>query len=124
MLERDITDKIIKAFYEVYNSLGYGFLEKVYENSMALQLKKYGLQTERQKPIKVYYDGELVGEYFSDLIVENVVIIELKVAKNLTKEHEYQLYNYLKATNIEVGILLNFGSTPEFKRKIFSNDRK
>lgn len=120
----DITGKIIKAFYSVYNKLGYGFLEKVYENALILELEKLGFNCMQQKSIEVFYDEVKVGQYFADIIVNNSVIIELKAAESLCKEHEYQLINYLKATNIEVGLLLNFGENPEFKRKVFSNTRK
>lgn len=124
LLYKEITDKIIKSFYNVYNELGFGFLEKVYENAMIHELLKNGLFVEKQKQIKVYYDGKEVGEYFADLIVENSVIIELKAAEALCEEHEYQLINYLKATEKEVGILLNFGEKPELRRKLFTNDKK
>ena len=124
MLEKDLTDKIIRAFYRVYNNLGYGFLEKVYENSLLFELQKSGLSCEKQKQIKVYYEETQVGEYFADLIVENKVIIELKATENICIEHEYQLINHLKATNMEVGLLLNFGKKPQFRRKIFTNTRK
>lgn len=124
MLHETITDKIINAFYKVYNSLGYGFLEKVYENAMVIQLKNSGLQAIQQKNIKVYYESEEVGDYFADLFVENKVIVELKAAKKICEEHEAQLINYLKATPIEVGLLLNFGKKPEFRRKIFHNNLK
>lgn len=117
----DLTRKIIKAFYEVYNTLGYGFLEKVYENALFIELVSMDLIVEKQKRIKVYYQEKEVGEYFSDLIVDNCIIIELIVAESLCEEHEFQLINYLKATEIEVGLLLNFGKNPEFKRKVFSN---
>ena len=123
MLEQELTNKIIKAFYQVYNTLGYGFLERVYENAMCLELHKQALDYKRQERIKVYYEGVQVGDYFADIIVENRVIIELKAAENLCYEHECQLINYLKATNIEVGLLFNFGKEPRFKRKIFTNDR-
>ncbi len=117
----DLTDKIIKAFYKVYNVLGYGFLEKGYENALFLELKELGLYVEKQRSITVYYEGMEIGEYYADLIVENNVIIELKAAESLCEEHEFQLINYLKATEIEVGLLLNFGKKPELKRKVFSN---
>jgi GxxExxY protein len=120
-LHKDITDKIIKAFYNVYNSLGFGFLEKVYENAMMIELKSFNLLCEKQKPIDVYFKELKVGEYFADIIVDNKVIIELKAAESLCEEHEAQLTNYLKATEIEVGLLLNFGKTPRIKRKIFEN---
>ncbi len=123
-LYSEISSKVLKAFYNVYNKLGYGFLEKVYENAMLIELRKFGLFAERQKPIKVYYDNELVGEYFADIIVNNCLIIELKAMENLCPEHEAQLVNYLKATEIEVGLLLNFGKEPQQKRRIFTNDLK
>lgn len=120
----DITDLIIKAYYKVYNKLGYGFLEKVYENAMIMELLNYNLACERQKPISVYYNGMIIGEYFADIVVNNVVIIELKAAESLCPEHECQLVNYLKATNIEVGLLLNFGKKPEIKRKVLTAEYK
>lgn len=121
---QDITEKIIRAFYNVYNTLGYGFLEKVYENALMLQLKLMNLQCEKQKQIKVFYKSHIVGEYFADIIVENKVIIEIKAAEGIIEEHENQLLNYLKATEIEVGLLLNFGKKPQFKRQIFENEYK
>ena len=124
MKHEEITDKIIKAFYKVYNTLGYGFLEKVYERAMLIELKQMGLNTESQSKILVYYYGNIIGDYCSDLTVENVVICELKAAECIVEEHEFQLINYLKPTTIEVGLLLNFGKKPEIRRKIFDNDRK
>ncbi|MDO8550997.1 MAG: GxxExxY protein [Ignavibacteria bacterium] len=124
MLYEEITSQIIKAFYKVNNVLGFGFLEKVYENAMKLELIKMGLKVERQKNVLVYYEKIEVGNYFADLLVNDVVIVELKAAESLCEEHEAQLINYLKATNIEVGLLLNFGKKAEFRRKIFTNDRK
>ena len=120
----DITESIIKAFYKVYNILGYGFLEKVYRNAMAIELRRLGLEVISESRILVYYDGEVVGEYFADLLVAGVVIVELKAAKKLVEAHEAQLLNYLKATPYEVGLLLNFGPQPEMKRKAFDNSRK
>jgi GxxExxY protein len=120
----DTTDKIINVFYTVYNTLGYGFLEKVYRNAMALELGKQGLATTVETPIRVYYDGQVVGEYFTDLLVADTVIVELKAVRHLAAEHEAQLLNYLKATPYEVGLLLNFGPKPEIKRKAFDNSRK
>ena len=119
-----LTEKIIKAFYEVYNTLGYGFLEKVYENALIIELQKMSLRSNQQESIKILYDGQVVGDYFADIIVNDLVIIELKAAEGLREEHRNQLLNYLKATDKEVGLLLNFGKTPEFKRIIFTNDRK
>lgn len=124
MLHATITDIILKSFYTVYNQLGYGFLEKVYENSLAYELRKRGLFVQQQMPIRVVYDGVLVGEYVADLLVEHCVIVELKAVEALRPEHQAQLLNYLKATEIEVGLLLNFGPRPTFARKIFTNDRK
>ena len=124
MLHADVTDKIIKAFYKVNNTLGFGFLEKVYENAMAIELRKIGCQVWKQKNIKVYYENEEVGDYYADLLVNEKVIVELKAAESLCEDHETQLINYLKATRIEVGLLLNFGKKAEFKRKIFSNNKK
>lgn len=121
LLHQEITDKIINAYYRVYNTLGYGFLEKVYENAMAVALRKSGFKFEQQKNILVYFECEEVGDYYADLLVEDVVIIELKAASKIAEEHEAQLVNYLKATTIEVGLLLNFGQEAEFKRKIFEN---
>jgi len=119
-----LTEQIIKAFYKVYNTLGYGFLEKVYENALAIELRRTGLGVAQQHPIKVYYEGELVGDYYADLIADNTIIVELKAADAVSEAHEAQLLNYLKATEIEVGLLLNFGPKLEFRRKIFTNDKK
>ncbi|MGD9929418.1 MAG: GxxExxY protein [Mangrovibacterium sp.] len=120
----ELTDLILKSFYKVYNRLGYGFLEKVYENALLLELRTQGVECESQRPITVYYDEVPVGEYFADIIVEDMIILELKAAENICENHEYQLLNYLKATKIELGFLLNFGKHPGFKRKIYSNQRK
>jgi GxxExxY protein len=120
----DLTKQIIGAFYVVYNTLGYGFLERVYENALALELMNLELQVEQQKSITVYYADQPVGEYFADIVVNNVIIVELKAVRQLLDEHEAQLLNYLKATTIEVGLLLNFGPTPEVKRKVYDNARK
>ncbi len=119
-----ITEKIIQAFYKVYNTLGYGFLEKVYQNAMFIELQSMGFKTEKEKRILVYYNGSVVGEYYTDLIVEDIVAVELKAIETLVTENEHQLVNYLKATQIEVGLLLNFGKKPQIKRKIFDNDKK
>jgi len=121
----DITEKVLNAFFKtVYTELGYGFLEKVYENALALTLRQMGLKVDQQVRILVYFANEVVGEYYADLLVENCVIVELKAAQALTREHEAQLLNYLRATPYEVGLLLNFGPKPEFRRKVFNNDRK
>jgi len=123
-LHSEITDLIIKAYYNVYNKLGFGFLEKVYENAMMIELQRLNLKCDKQKPITVNYDGFNIGEYFADIIVNDCVIIELKAAEELAPEHEAQLVNYLKATEIEVGLLLNFGKEPRFKRRVLTNEYK
>ncbi|MDR2971192.1 MAG: GxxExxY protein [Bacteroidales bacterium] len=120
----DLTKKIIELFYKVYNTLGYGFLEKVYQNALFYELQKTGLKCSKQQKIKVYYEDIEVGDYYADIIVEDKIILELKAAECLCEEHEYQFLNYLKATDIEVGLLLNFGKKPELKRKYFSNSNK
>jgi GxxExxY protein len=124
LLHESITSTILKVYYEVYNELGYGFLEKVYQNAMYLELQSCGFKVEAQKQIKVYFKKQLVGEYYSDLLVEDKVIIELKATELLMNIHVAQIMNYLKATPIEVGLLLNFGEEPEFKRLIYTNNRK
>ena len=122
-LHTELTSTIIRCFYNVYNKLGYGFLEKVYENALMIELDKNGLFVEKQKPIQVFYDDQVVGMYFADLVVENIIILELKATASLCQEHEFQLINYLKATDIDLGLLLNFGKKPEVKRKIFTKNR-
>ena len=124
MKHQNLTEDIIKIFYKVYNVLGYGFLEKIYENAMMIEFRNTGISAEAQSPIEVAYEGEIVGEHAADIIVDHKVIIELKAAKNIAKDHHAQLLNYLKATDIEVGLLLNFGPKPEISRKVFDNSRK
>ena len=120
----EITEKIIAAFYQVYNILGHGFLEKVYQNAMEIELKSRGLTVVPQAPIPVYYVGHLVGEYYADFLVEGCVIVELKAAEAIASEHHAQLLNYLKATVIDIGLLLNFGPQPEVRRKIYDTARR
>ena len=120
----ELTDKIIKCFYNVYNELGFGFLENVYQNALYFELLNNQLKVEAQKAIKVYYQNQIVGNYKADLIVNETIILELKAVEYLLEEHELQLINYLKATDAEIGLLLNFGKKPEIRRKIFTNDRK
>jgi GxxExxY protein len=124
LLHAETTDTILNSFYHVYNKLGSGFLEKVYENAISLSLRKQGYEVQHQKSIEVYFEGEQVGQFYADLIVDNVVIIEIKAVERLVKIHETQLLNYLRATPIEVGLLLNFGEKPSHRRRIFTNDRK
>ncbi len=121
---KELTDVIIGQFYYVYNLLGFGFLEKVYENALVVRLSKMGLDVKQQHPIKVYFEGVIVGEYIADIIVNDAVILELKATKTTAPEHIAQLINYLKATQYEVGLLLNFGTTPTVTRKAFDNHRK
>jgi len=123
MLHAELTNKIINSFFKVYNTLGYGFLEKVYENALVVELKRAGLNVLQQQNIKVYYGNQVVGNYFADIIADQV-ILEIKSAEGLREENKAQLINYLKATDKEFGLLLYFGRTPEFKRVIFTNDRK
>ena len=113
----DITEKIIACAYTVYSKLGFGFLERVYENSLMIEVRKAGLHAEQQCPVKIYYEGEIVGDYVADIIVENKIILELKAIDKILDIHEIQLKNYLKATGIEVGLLINFGKSVEIKRK-------
>lgn len=120
----DLTSKIIKASYHVYDYFGFGFLESVYEKALAIQLKKEGFKVVKQQPIKVYFEGTLVGDFRADLVVNDCVIIELKAVESIHPKHEVQLVNYLKSTEIEVGLVINFGEELKMKRKVFSNNQK
>jgi GxxExxY protein len=120
----DITQQVIKGFYAVYNALGYGFLEKVYERAMTVELRRLGLHVVAQASIEVYYRDAHIGQYSADLLANDQVLVELKAARTLLPEHEAQLLNYLKATPYEVGLLLNFGPKPQIKRKVYDNQRK
>ena len=120
----ELTEAVINVFYHVYNTLGYGFLEKIYRNAMIVELQKRGHQVQQNVEIAIRYEGVVVGEYYADLIVDSLVLLELKAAEKIAPEHEAQILNYLKATNIEVGLILNFGPKPEIKRKVFDNERK
>ena len=120
MKHQDLTAKIIQCAYKVHNSLGFGFLEAIYQNALLIELLKTGFKAEKEKKIHVYYDKQLVGDYMADIIVENKVILELKAVKDLHPAHEAQLTNYLKATGIEVGLLVNFGQSVEIKRKVYT----
>ena len=119
-----ITDQILKVFYEVYNELGHGFLESVYHRSLVLALNSVGLNVCSKVPIPVWFRGTRVGRFEADILVEGCVLLELKAARMLDSSHRAQLMNYLRATDIEVGLLLNFGEKPEFKRVIFDNLKK
>jgi GxxExxY protein len=120
--QSDVTEKVIGVFFKVYNTLGYGFSEKIYENSLAIELKKAGLQVEQQKSITVYDEDNNVGEYCADILVNGAVILELKAVRHLLDEHEAQLLNYLKAITVDVGLLLNFGPKAEHRRKVYDNE--
>ncbi len=124
LLHQDLSSLIIKTFYEVCNELGYGFLEKVYQNALLIELKNRGLQVSSNEKIKVYYKGENVGDYYADIIVNNTIIVELKATEFIVEAFENQLLKYLRGTDCEVGLLLNFGKKPEFKRRVFENKRK
>ncbi|MFN7947185.1 MAG: GxxExxY protein [Blastocatellia bacterium] len=117
MTDDELTEIIIGCAYQIHNSLGVGFLEKVYENALRIELTRRGLVVRQQEPIRVLYQGQAVGDYFADLWVENRIIVELKAVQALTREHEVQLVNYLTATGIETGLLINFGSSVHIKRK-------
>ena len=124
MIQEELSHGIISAFYFVYNKLGHGFLEKVYENALMVEFRKRGIYVEQQKRVDVWYDGIRIGEYYADIIVNHTIVLELKAASGIAPEHEAQLLNYLRATDIELGFLLNFGPRAEFIRRIFSNERK
>jgi len=120
----EVTEKIIGVFYDVYNELGYGFLESVYEECLVIALRQAGLMVNRQVSVPVWFRGQKVGEFRVDVTVENCVLLELKCAKALDPAHEAQILHYLKSTEIEIGLLLNFGLRPDFRRFLFDNDRK
>jgi GxxExxY protein len=119
-----LSETIIGVFYDVYNELGHGFLESTYAQAMLMALEESGLSAAREVPVPVWFRGRKVGQYFADLIVENVVLLELKVSRTLESAHEAQLLHYLRATDVEVGLLLNFGLRAQFRRLLFDNERK
>jgi GxxExxY protein len=120
----ELTQKIIGVFYDVYNELGHGFLESTYAEALSMALEESGLKAGREVPVPVWFRGRKVDQYYADLIVENVVLLELKAARTLDSAHEAQLLHYLRATEVEVGLLLNFGLRPQFRRLLFDNQRK
>ena len=124
MKHEEVTERVVAAFYHVYNTLGWGFLERVYHNSLKYELEKRGLKVASQARFEVFYDGVPMGEFFTDLLVEDCVILELKSAEGIAPEHEAQLLNYLRASNIDVGLLLNFGPKPQIRRKIYDTARR
>jgi GxxExxY protein len=121
LIERDLTEHVIGSFYTVYNELGPGFLESVYENSLAITLRDEGLSIEQQVPLRVHFHGHVVGEFRADLLVERRLILEMKALTQLTAVHEVQLVNYLKATGLHVRLLLNFGPRRQFKRRVLES---
>jgi GxxExxY protein len=120
----ELTDKIIGVFYDVYNELGYGFLESTYGEALSVALEESGLSIARETSVPVWFRGKKVGQYYADMIVERLILLELKAARTLESAHEAQLLHYLRATDIEVGLLLNFGLRPQFRRLLFDNARK
>jgi GxxExxY protein len=120
----ELTGKILGAFFQLQKELGFGFSEKVYESALDVLLSELGMIVERQKAIYVYYHGKVIGEYKADMIVNGIVLLEIKSVEKLIDAHDAQMLNYLKATEIEVGLLLNFGRQAEFRRKIYDNPRK
>ena len=122
--QKTVTEKIIKAFYAVYNGLGPGFLEKVYENALVIELREAGLEPTQQKPITVSYRGQIVGEYFADIVVNDSIVLELKTVQNLNEDHAAQLINYLRATRFELALLLNFGPKAQFRRILLTKEYK
>jgi len=120
----ELTEQIIGIFYDVYNELGFGFLEKVYEEAMAVAFKERGINFQQQVPIPIWFHGQIIGSYDADLVVNRVVLLELKACRTLDPAHEGQLLHYLRSTEIEVGLLLNFGPRPQVKRLAFENERK
>jgi GxxExxY protein len=120
----ELTDKIIGIFYDVYNELGYGFLESVYEQSLVIALGEAGLMVDRQIAVPVWFRERKVGDFKADLLVQKLVLLELKCARVLERAHEAQLLHYLRSTEIEIGLLLNFGIHPQFRRLLFDNERR
>ena len=120
----ELTGKILGAFFQVHKELGYGFSERVYENALAMLLIEMGLKVEQQVHLSVFYHSRVVGEYIADMVINDTVLLELKATQKIIEDHAAQLLNYLKATSIEVGLVLNFGPSAEFRRKIYDNERK
>ena len=123
-LHSELTSEIIRTFYKVYNTLGYGFLEKVYQNALIIELERSGIKCSSSFAIDVFYEDIKVGYFVADIVAKNLVIIEVKSVDSIGEEHEAQLLNYLKATKIEVGLIVNFGKKLQFKRKVFSSNYK
>ena len=122
MKHQELTQQIIEAAFRVHKILGYGFLEKVYQNALMIELTKKGIRAESERPLKIHYESDIVGDYICDIVVEDKVILELKAVKEINKIHEVQLVNYLKGTGIEVGLLINFGPSVQIKRKVLDSN--
>lgn len=120
----ELSEKIIGIFYQVHTELGFGFSEKIYQKVFCMALRDAGLEVDEQVPINVFYHGQVVGEFFADVVVNHLILLELKSAGAILEEHEAQLLNYLKATEIEVGFVMNFGKSASYRRKVLDNDRK
>jgi GxxExxY protein len=120
----ELTDKIVSAFYKVHSELGFGFMEKVYENALFMELRSMGIFCIKQKPIQVYYNTQVVGEYFANIVVNDTIVIELKTVESTEPQDELELINCLRASEMEVGLLLNFGRTPQFKRMVIQREHK
>jgi len=121
MKHKELTGKIIECAFRVHKNLGFGFLESVYQNALLIELTKAGLKAEKERKIQVNYDGQVIGDFVADILVEEKVILELKSVREIHPAHEAQLINYLKATGIEVGLLMNFGEKVEIKRKVLDH---
>ena len=124
ILHEKITEKIVGVFYDVYNELGYGFLESVCQTAMVMALRQAGLSVEQNVPFQVWFRGESIGSFVADMIVDGEVLVEIKSTSSLHQWNEAQILNYLRVSSIEVGLLMNFGPKPEYRRRIFTNDRK
>jgi len=124
MKHQELSQKIIGCYYSVYNELGYGFLENVYHKAMLIELQHSGLTPTSEYLATIHYKGQTLGDFYLDIVVNDLIVVELKAVSLLTKDHEAQLVNYLNATEFEVGLLFNFGITPQFKRKIYDNEKK
>jgi GxxExxY protein len=124
LIHSALTNQIIGVFYDVYNELGHGFLESTYAEAMMIALQQVGLTAVREVPVPVWFRGKKVGQYFADILIDDAVLLELKAARTIEAAHEAQLLHYLRATEIEVGLLLNFGVRPQFRRLLFDNERK
>jgi GxxExxY protein len=124
LLHRELTDRIINVFYAVYDELGSGFLEKICQAAMVMALRSAGLKVAERVPFEVYFRGQLLGTFIADIVVEGLVLIEIKSRSALTMSDEAQVMNYLRASNLEVALIMNFGAKPEFRRRVYTNARK